>query len=142
MSIRVLLVDDEAQFVELLAERLETRGFQVETALNGDEALPKVQQRDIDVVVLDVLMPGKNGLETLKEIKQAKPLVEVIMLTGHATVETGIEGMQLGAFDYLLKPTDTEDLVAKITKAYGRKAAHEERIYRAQTGTGIDSQGS
>jgi two-component system, OmpR family, response regulator CpxR len=139
MDIRVLLVDDEEQFVELLAERLQARGFQVQTAFNGDEAIPKVQQTD--VVVLDVLMPGKDGIETLKEIKRAKPLVEVIMLTGHATVETGVEGMRLGAFDYLLKPTDTQDLVAKITKAYRRKAAHEERIYRAATEVRIDTEG-
>jgi two-component system, OmpR family, response regulator CpxR len=128
MSIRVLLVDDEEQYVELLAERLQARGLQVQTAFNGDEAVPKVQQTDIDVVVLDVLMPGKSGLETLKEIRKAKPLVEVIMLTGHATVETGIEGMELGAFDYLLKPTDIEDLVARIKKAYRRKTVQEERI--------------
>ncbi len=141
MSTRVLLVDDEVQFIELLAERLQVRGFDVQTAFDGDEAILKVQQTDIDVVILDVLMPGRDGLETLKEIKKAKPLVEVIMLTGHATVETGIEGMRLGAFDYLLKPTETEDLVAKITKAYRRKAAHEERIYRAEAGVRIDTEG-
>ncbi len=131
MKVRVLLVDDEVQFVETLAERLETRGFAVDTAFSGDQAIEKIRQKDLDVVVLDVLMPGITGIDTLREIKRLKPLTEVIMLTGHATVETAIEGMKLGAYDYLMKPTDINDLVDKITKAHGRKAEHEERIRQA-----------
>ncbi|MFO7601085.1 MAG: response regulator [Candidatus Desulfacyla sp.] len=130
-GVKVLVVDDEEEFVDALAQRLEVRGFTVMTAFSGDDALTVVRDKPVDVVILDVLMPGKDGLQTLREIKQLKPLVEVIMLTGHATVETGIEGMKLGAYDYLMKPTDTEDLVAKINKAYGRKAEHEERISQA-----------
>jgi DNA-binding NtrC family response regulator len=132
MHIRVLLVDDEVEFTQTLAERLETRGFSVRSAASGDEALAALKAEESDVVVLDVLMPGKGGVETLSEIKRINPLIEVIMLTGHATIDTSIEGLKLGAFDYLLKPTDTADLVTKITKAYGRKAGQEERIRMAE----------
>ena len=132
MKIRVMLVDDEKEFVDVLAERLEARDFELVKAYSGDEALAKLQQHDIDVTILDVLMPGKDGVETLQEIKLAKPLVEVIMLTGNATVETAVEGMKKGAFDYLMKPTETKDLVEKIVRAYKRKAEHEERIRNAE----------
>ncbi len=132
MKIKVLLVDDEEQFVETLAQRLETRGFVVDTALDGDRCLTILKDKDMDVIVLDVLMPGKSGIDTLKEIKKLRPLTEVIMLTGHATVETAIDGMKLGAFDYLMKPTEIDDLVAKITKAHARKAEHEDRIMQAK----------
>ncbi|MFO7667595.1 MAG: response regulator [Desulfobacterales bacterium] len=132
MKIKVLLVDDEREFILTLAERLEVRDFNVETAFDGYEAVSKIKEKDFDVVVLDVLMPGKNGIDTLKEIKSIKPLVNVIMLTGHATVETAIDGMKAGAYDYLMKPTDTIDLVVKITKAYNIKAEHDERIRNAE----------
>ncbi|MGC8908254.1 MAG: response regulator [Desulfomonilaceae bacterium] len=132
MNVKVLLVDDEQEFVETLGERLETRGFKVETALNGDEGLAKVREFQPDVVILDVLMPGKDGIETLKEMKAQYPLVEVMMLTGHATIDTAIEGLKLGSFDYLKKPTDTKDLIEKILRAYARKAEQEERIRRAE----------
>jgi DNA-binding response OmpR family regulator len=132
MTLKVLLIDDEPQFVEVLAERLEARGFSVQTALTGDEGLAKLQEQEADVVILDVQMPGMDGVETLREIKRIKPLVEVIMLTGHATIESGIQGLKLGAYDYLMKPTDTEDLVAKMLRAYARKSEQEERIRRAE----------
>ena len=132
MKIRVLLVDDEKDFIEALAQRLEVREFDVQTALDGDEALRLVQAQEFDVVVLDVLMPGKDGIEVLNEIKDLKPLLQVIMLTGNATVETAIEGMKLGAYDYLMKPTETEDLVGKITNARNLKSEHEERIRKAE----------
>ena len=110
--------------------RLEDSAAQ--TALTGDEGLAKLQEQEADVVILDVQMPGRDGVETLREIKRIKPLVEVIMLTGHATIESGIQGLKLGAYDYLMKPTDTEDLVAKILRAYARKSEQEERIRRAE----------
>jgi len=131
MKVRVLLVDDEEQFVETLAQRLEARDFAVATAFNGDQALDYIKTKDVDVVVLDVLMPGLTGIDTLREMKRIRPLTEVIMLTGHATVETAIEGMKLGAFDYLMKPTEIDDLVDKINKAQKRKSEHEERIQKA-----------
>jgi len=131
MKVRVLLVDDEEQFVETLALRLEARDFAVATAFNGDQALDYLKGKDVDVVVLDVLMPGLSGIDTLREMKKIRPLTEVIMLTGHATVETAIEGMKLGAFDYLMQPTEIEELVDKITRAQRRKAEQEARIQKA-----------
>ena len=129
---RVLLVDDEEQFVDILAQRLEARGLEVATAYNGDEALAQLKRSEVDVILLDVLMPGRSGIETLREIKQAKPLTEVILLTGHATVETAIEGMKLGAYDYLMKPMETEVLVEKVHKSFRRKADQEKRIRQAE----------
>ncbi len=131
LKIKVLLVDDEEQFVNTLAQRLEAREFVVDTALEGERGLVILKNKDMDVVILDVLMPGLSGIDTLREIKKLRPLTEVIMLTGHATVETAIEGMKLGAYDYLLKPTEIEDLVAKITKGHARQAEHEDRIRQA-----------
>lgn len=132
MDVSVLLVDDEPEFVETLGERLETRGYRIRKALSGDECLSRLREEESDVVVLDVLMPGKDGVETLKEIKQMNPLIEVIMLTGHATIDTAIEGLKLGAFDYLKKPTETKELIEKILRAYARKSEQVERIRRAQ----------
>jgi DNA-binding NtrC family response regulator len=132
MKTRVLLVDDEEEFVEALAERLSMRDYDVTTALRGEEALDKLRQYNFDVVILDVRMPGIGGNEVLHEIKRIKPLTEVIMLTGHATVESAIEGMKQGAYDYLIKPCETEDLVSKINKAHEKKAEHEERIRDAK----------
>ena len=130
--IKVLLVDDEEEFVETLAQRLEVRDFDVITATNGADALERVANEEIDLVILDVQMPGVDGVQVLRRIKQIKPLTEVIMLTGHATVESAIEGMKLGAFDFLLKPTETEDLVDKINRAFSRKAEHDRRIQEAE----------
>lgn len=132
MKIRVLLVDDETEFVDVLAERLESRGFEVLKAYDGADALAKIEDKPLDIVVLDVQMPGWGGVDTLREIKQRKPLIEVIMLTGHATVASAVQGMKLGAFDYLMKPTEMKDLVEKILKAYKRKAEQEERIRQAE----------
>jgi len=129
---RILIVDDEEMFVEMLAERLEARGLEVTKSFDGEQALARIRERDFDVVILDVLMPGKDGVDVLRDIKQLKPLTEVIMLTGHATVDTAIQGMKLGAYDYLLKPTETKDLLEKIQGAYKRKTEHEERIRQAE----------
>ena len=141
MKIKVLLVDDEEQFVDVLAQRLEGRGFQVNTAFNGDDAIAFVEEHDVDVVILDVLMPGRNGIETLQELKRVRPITEVIMLTGHATVETAIQGMKLGAYDYLMKPTDTAELVDKINKAQQRKKEQEDRIRQAEVERLIKTRG-
>ena len=132
MKIRVLIVDDEEQFVEQLAERLQLRDYDVTSCTSGEEAVNTLKRFNFDVVILDVAMPGMDGIDTLREIKNIKPLTEVIMLTGHATVESAIEGMKLGAFDYLLKPTKTDDLVMKVDSAYARKAMQEERIRQAR----------
>jgi DNA-binding NtrC family response regulator len=132
MKTRVLMVDDEKEFIQTLSERLTLRDYDVTTAFSGEEAVEKVKSYLFDVTILDVLMPGMSGIETLREIKKIKPLIEVIMLTGHATIETAIEGMKLGAFDFLLKPCETEALLAKIDKAYAKKIEHDERIRAAK----------
>jgi DNA-binding NtrC family response regulator len=129
----VLLVDDEIPFVETITKRLTKRNLDIVAAYNGDEALEKLKEnKNVEVVILDVKMPGKDGIETLTEIKRHYPLKEVIMLTGHATVETAIEGMKQGAFDYLMKPCDIDLLVAKVTEAAAKKRRHEEKILEAQ----------
>lgn len=128
MKPRLLLVDDEEMYLEYLAKRLINQQYDVTKSLSGEEALERIRDFDFDVVILDVLLPGIDGIETLREINKLRPLTEVIMLTGHASLETGIEGMRLGAFDYLRKPCDTEELIAKINQAYERKAEQEERI--------------
>jgi len=103
-GIKVLLVDDEKPFVDTMAKRLAKRGLQVTPAYDGEQALKALGQENCpEIVILDVKMPGMDGIEALGRIKAARPLVEVIMLTGHATVESAIEGMKLGAFDYLMK---------------------------------------
>jgi DNA-binding NtrC family response regulator len=133
MKAKVLLVDDEAPFVEALAKRLDKRGLEVVVAYSASEALQKLAEvGHIDVVVLDVKMPGMDGVEALKHIKASYPLVEVIMLTGHATVETAIDGMKLGALDYLMKPCDMEVLMAKVQDAKLKKLKQEEKIAEAR----------
>ena len=132
MKARILIVDDEKDFTESLAERLSLRDYDVSTAFSGEEALEKIKAYNVDVVILDIQMPGLDGIETLREIKKIKPLTEVIMLTAHATAETAIKGLQLGALDYLMKPCDSEELVAKIDMGYERKADQEERIRAAK----------
>lgn len=122
----VLIVDDEKGFVETMAKRLEKRNMTVFQAFDGEAALRQLgEHKDIQVVILDMKMPGKDGLEVLREIKEAHPLVEVIMLTGHATVPTAIEGIQNGAFDYLMKPCSFDSLNAKIREAVSLKDEHE-----------------
>ncbi len=130
---KVLLADDEVPFVKTMTKRLNKRGLHITPAFNGQEGLDKLgKDRGIEVVILDVKMPVMDGIEALREIKQRYPLVEVIMLTGHATVETGIEGMKLGAFDYLMKPCDMDLLFSKVREAAARKRQHENRIIEAQ----------
>ncbi len=130
---KLMLVDDEAPFVETMTKRLVRRGFEVVSAFSGPEALGLLKRlTDIDVVILDVKMPGMDGIEALREMKTAYPLLEVIMLTGHATVESAIEGMKLGAFDYLMKPCDMDQLLSKVQEAVAKKRRHEEKIIEAQ----------
>ena len=134
MSIaNVLLVDDEIPFVETMTKRLSKRDLKIVSAFTGREALDALEKdRSIEVAILDVKMPGMDGIETLGEIKKKYPLVEVIMLTGHATVETGIEGMKLGAFDYLMKPCDMDILMSKVEEASSKKRQHENKIIEAR----------
>jgi two-component system OmpR family response regulator len=124
-NFRVLVVDDEEDFLETIVKRLQDRHLEVMGAESGVKALELMDGRDFDVVVLDVKMPGMDGIDTLKEMKKKKPLTEVIMLTGHASVESGIQGMQLGAFDYVMKPVPLDELLDKMRQAYERKLIQE-----------------
>jgi DNA-binding NtrC family response regulator len=129
----VLLVDDEIPFVETMTKRLKKRELDVMSAHNGSDALKILADHPgIEVVILDVKMPGMDGIDTLKEIKKAFPLTEVVMLTGHATVESAIDGMKLGAFDYLMKPCDNERLMEKVKEAAAKKRQHENKIIEAR----------
>jgi DNA-binding NtrC family response regulator len=130
---RVLLVDDEQAFVETLSKRLNKRGLTVMAAFSGSEALQALDKEpNFDAVILDVKMPGMDGIETLRNIKTNHPLVEVIMLTGHATVGSAIDGMKLGALDYLMKPCDLDVLLAKVKEAKDKKDKHQAKIAEAR----------
>jgi len=138
----VMLVDDEVPFVETMTKRLAKRDLNVISAFSGQEALETIDKhRNVDVVVLDVKMPGMDGIETLKKMKAAYPLIEVVMLTAHATVESAIEGMRFGAFDYLMKPCDMEQLMGKVNEATRKKRDHEEKIREAHVKEIISKRG-
>jgi DNA-binding NtrC family response regulator len=141
MKIKVLLVDDEKEFVKTLAQRLELRDISVTTVYSGESAIEMAESIDFGVIILDVLMPNISGIDALKQISKIKPNTPIIMLTGEATVENAIQGMKLGAFDFLMKPTDTELLVEKITQAYTLKNEHEERIRQAEIENIIKTRG-
>ena len=130
---RALIVDDETEFRETLVSRLQKRNLDVTGAASGEEALKIMKTKLFDVVILDIRMPGgMDGLEALKEMKKIQPLAEVLLLTGHASVESSIEGMKLGAFDYLLKPINLEDLMTKMAQAFEKKNAHDQKIRKAR----------
>jgi len=122
VEIRILLVDDEIDFVETMVKRFRIRKMPIETAGSGAEALKLVDEQDFDVVILDVRMPGMGGMEVLRQIRAKRPLTEVIMLTGHASLDAGMQGMSLGAYDYVLKPADFDELLDKVRRAAERKA--------------------
>ena len=127
-AIKVLLVDDEVHFLAALNKRLTKRGYEVREAHSGEEALELLPEYDADVIILDVKMPGMDGIATLNHIKTQWPLMEVVMLTGHASVEVAIRGMELGAFDYLMKPVDFEEFLYKIEDAAKQKRLQEEKM--------------
>lgn len=138
----VLLVDDEVPFVETMTKRLKKRDLIVSAAFSGQEALDILDKhRNTDVVILDVKMPGMDGIETLEKIKKSFPLTEVVMLTGHATVESAIEGMKKGAYDYLMKPCDIDQLMQKVTEATQKKRVHEDKIREAKVKEAMSDHG-
>jgi DNA-binding NtrC family response regulator len=141
MKIRILIVDDEIEFTDALAQRLELRDFNVSVAYYGESALELVKANTYDVVVLDVKMPGLSGTETLKKIKEIAPLIQVVMLTGNVTVEDAIEGMKLGAHDFLMKPAATDELIKKINEAYEIKKGQEQRIHKAEVDNILNRRG-
>lgn len=129
----VLLVDDEAEFLAALVKRLTKRGLNVHTAKSGEEALAIIKGKRIDVTVLDVRMPGIDGVQTLSEVKKLDPLIEVIMLTGHASIEAAIEGMELGAYDYLMKPADIDELFYKLQDAFKKRTLQQAKIQKLES---------
>jgi len=121
MGEKVLLVDDEKDFIEALGERMGNRGMNVSTTTSAKDALKKVEEEPYDAIILDLQMPEMDGIEALKAIKKKNPDMQVILLTGHATVEKGIEAMKLGAMDLIEKPADIETIAEKIKKAQANK---------------------
>ena len=138
----VLLVDDESEFLDTLVKRIKKRNVNAHGVASGEEALAFLNQQPVDVVVLDVRMPGMDGMQALREIKQHYPLIEVIMLTGHASLEVAIEGMELGAFDYMMKPIDIDELLYKLQDAYKKKSIHTEKIKKMKETTASGPEGT
>ncbi len=132
-KMKMMLVDDEERFLSTTKKLLSRKGYDVVTAGSGAEALESLGSLNVHVVILDVKMPGMDGLETLKTIKKRFPLVEVIMLTGHGTVESAVDGLKAGATDYLMKPTDVSDLIKKAEEAFEKRQRLEEKIRMAQS---------
>ena len=127
---KLLLVDDEADFRNTLLKRMKRRDVDVNGVGSGEAAITWMETHPVDVVILDVRMPGMDGIDTLRAIKSHHPLTEVIMLTGHASMEMAIEGMEMGAFDYLMKPMDMDELLYKAEDAFKKKSIHEDKIHR------------
>jgi DNA-binding NtrC family response regulator len=121
--LRLLLVDDEPDYLEPMAARLRRRQVDCSTAENGAEALARLQESAFDCAVVDVKMPGMDGVELLRRIRRDHPELPVILLTGHASVELGVQGLELGAFEYLMKPVDIDDLLDSVRRASGRAAS-------------------
>ncbi len=124
----VLFVDDEVDFLETLLKRMKKRQLNAFGVNSGEEALAYLKDHEVDIVVLDVRMPGMDGIETLRKIKKSNPLLEVIMLTGHACLEIAREGMEVGAFDYLMKPINIDELLYKLQDAFKKKSIQLEKI--------------
>jgi len=131
-ELKILIVDDEERFLATTKKLLSKNGYEALTAQSGKDALELIERHMIHVVILDVKMPVMDGIETLREIKKRFPLVEVIMLTGHATVESAVDGLKSGATDYLMKPTDVEELIKKAEEAFEKRKQLEEKIRMAQ----------
>lgn len=133
LNARVLLVDDEEKFLEVVSQRLKTRGLKVDTATSGEDAVKSVKREDFDAIVLDLSMPGMSGLETLEKIRKDKPDVQVIILTGHGTLQAGVQAMKEGALDFMEKPVDLNKLLSRIDEARDKRILvvqkkHEEQL--------------
>ncbi len=132
-TFRVLVVDDETDFLETIVNRLLKRKIEATGVPGGEAALALMKEKNFDVVLLDIKMPGgMDGIEILREIKKIQPLTEIILLTGHASVETSIEGLKSGAFDYLIKPVKFAELLEKLVAAFEKKNAQEQKIRGAK----------
>jgi DNA-binding NtrC family response regulator len=129
---KVLIVDDEERFRLTLRKLLSANGLETNAVGSGREAIEELKQQPYDVILLDVKMPGMDGIEALAELKKISRNVEVIILTGHASVDVAVEIMRLGGCEYLLKPCPMDELLAKIESAYERKMARDERMRKAE----------
>jgi DNA-binding response OmpR family regulator len=121
MKAKVLLVDDEKDFLAVLAERLETRGLKVDTVTSGEDAVQQVDSQNYDLIILDLAMPGIDGLETLKQIKAKQPNAEIVMLTGQGSIRSSMEAMKLGAEDFMEKPVNITELMARVKEAKDKR---------------------
>ena len=137
----ILLVDDEEQFLKVLSQRLEGRGMKVDTSTSGEEALSRVKGKEFDAIILDLAMPGMGGMETLKRIRSENPDVQIIMLTGHGSVEKGVEAIKAGAVDFLEKPADLNKIIAKIAEAKNKRILLVEKKREAQVKELLQSKG-
>ncbi len=129
---KILLVDDDTEFTEILSERMEAKGLAVDTAENGQTALKKIQEASYDAIILDLAMPGMDGIETLKLLLKKQPDLQVILLTGHATVQKGVEAIKLGAMDFIEKPADLQKLLEKIKEAKTQKMLLTQKKIQAE----------
>ncbi|MDP8237631.1 MAG: response regulator [Candidatus Hatepunaea meridiana] len=135
MAIRVLLVDDEEDFTEVLSERMMTRGLEVDTVDNGTDGIEMIKKKWYDAIVLDLAMPGMDGIETLREMLKENPDLQVILLTGRATIQKSVEAVKEGAVEFLEKPVDIETLISMITEAQKKKASlFEKRMEESVAG--------
>jgi DNA-binding NtrC family response regulator len=132
VKMRIMLVDDEERFLQTMKKMLINNGYDAMTATSGEDCLKQLAQKLVHVVILDVKMPGMGGVETLKQIKQLYPRVEVIMLTGHATAASAVEGLKSGATDYLTKPASVDEIIAKAEEAFRKHLALEDKIRLAE----------
>ncbi|MCF8090464.1 MAG: response regulator [Desulfotignum sp.] len=138
-NMTLMLVDDEERYLQTTAKLLKKRGIKVVTAQSGAQALDMLKTHDVHVVILDIKMPGMDGFKTLKAIKTLYPPVEVIFLTGHATMDSAIEGLQFGAFDYVMKPADIDDIVTKAYEAFEKRQRLDEKIRGLTSGSQMDA---
>ncbi len=141
MAEKVLLIDDEVEFLENLSERMRLRGMNVTTASSGKEAVESIDAEGYDAIVLDLQMPGMDGIEVLRHIRKVNPNMQVILLTGHATLEKGVEAIKLGAMDFMEKPADIDVLTEKIKKAQAKKMVLVETETEAKVKDIIGSKG-
>ncbi|MBI4882208.1 MAG: response regulator [Planctomycetes bacterium] len=131
-AMKILLVDDEERFLETTSKLIRMKGHEVRSATSGAAALEMLEEEEADVVILDVKMPGMDGVATLKQMRALHPLMEVIMLTGHGTIDSAFEGMRSGAFDYLKKPCDIGEILGKCQEACDRRRRALARLREAE----------
>jgi DNA-binding NtrC family response regulator len=138
-NMTLMLVDDEKRYLQTTAKLIKKKGIDVITAQSGAQALDLLKTHDVHVVILDIKMPGMDGFKTLKAIKTLYPPVEVIFLTGHATMDSAIEGLQFGAFDYVMKPADIDDIMTKAYEAFEKRQRLDEKIRGLTSGKEMDA---